>query len=107
MVRNGDENQLQQGFELTVSGELAPACWMRLSNVATDSTNARLQEVQVQFFIHSFIVKSTQQTCIRRITRAVENKHLHMNKNNKNTEANFKTQNTLAMPKTRTVIIRI
>ena len=87
---------------------------MRLSNVATDSTNARLQEVQVQFFIHSFIVKSTQQTCIRRITRAVENKHLHMNnthpfngplhmnKNNKNTEANFKTQNTLAKPKTRT-----
>jgi len=36
------------------------------------------------------------------ITRAVENKHLHMNKNNKNTKANFETQNTLAMPKTRT-----
>jgi len=24
--------------------------------------------------------------------RAVENKHLHMNKNNENTKANFKTQ---------------
>ena len=32
--------------------------------------------------------------------RAVENKHLHMNKNNKNTKRNFKTQNTLGMPKT-------
>ena len=34
--------------------------------------------------------------------RAEENKHLHMNKNNKNAKANFKTQNTLAMPETRT-----
>jgi len=34
--------------------------------------------------------------------RAVENKHLHMNKNNKNTKRNFKTQNTLAMPDTGT-----
>ena len=29
--------------------------------------------------------------------RAVGNKHLHMNKNNKNTKANFKTQNTLTV----------
>jgi len=41
------------------------------------------------------ITHSTQQTCMRDCDRAVENKHLHMNKNN------FKTQNTLAMPKTR------
>ena len=34
--------------------------------------------------------------------RTVGNKHLHMNKNNKNTKANFKTQNTLAMRKART-----
>jgi len=33
--------------------------------------------------------------------RTVENKHLHTNKNNKNTKANFKLQNTLAVPKTR------
>jgi len=33
---------------------------------------------------------------------AVKNKHMHMNENNKNTKANFKTQNTLAMSKTRT-----
>ena len=34
--------------------------------------------------------------------RAVGNKHLHVNENNKNTKANFETQNTLEMPKTRT-----
>jgi len=45
-------------------------------------------------FIHSFIVKSTQQTCMH--------DHKNMNKNNNNTKANFETQNTLAMPKTRT-----
>jgi len=35
--------------------------------------------------------------------RAVESKHLlHMNKNNKKTKTNLKTENTLGMPKTRT-----
>jgi len=37
--------------------------------------------------------------------RSVENKQLHMNKsntNNKKTKRNFKTQNTLALPKTQT-----
>jgi len=33
---------------------------------------------------------------------AVGNKHLHMNRNNRNTKATFKTQNTLAMAKTST-----
>jgi len=33
--------------------------------------------------------------------RAVENKHLHMSKNNRNTKTNFKIQNTLGMPNTR------
>ena len=45
-------------------------------------------------------MKSTQQTRVPDYDTAVENKHLHMTKNNKNTKRNFKTQNTLGMPKT-------
>ena len=53
-------------------------------------------------FSFSFVVKSTQQTCMHDCERAVENEHLHMNKNNKNTKAKFQTPNTLSVPKTRT-----
>jgi len=42
-----------------------------------------------------------QQSCMHDYERAVENEHLHMNRNDRNTNANFKTQNTLAVPKTR------
>jgi len=54
--------------------------------------------------MHSFIVKSTQQTCTHDYKRAGKNEHLHTNKNNKNAKANVKTHNTLARPmlKTRT-----
>jgi len=55
----------------------------------------------IRSFIH-LLEKSTQQTCIHDYERAVENKHLCMNSNNKNTKTNCKTQNTPAMPKTRT-----
>jgi len=56
--------------------------------------------------MHSFIVKSTQQTCTHDYKRAGENEHLHTNKNNKNAKANVKTHNTLARPmlKTRTAV---
>jgi len=54
--------------------------------------------------IHSFIYcKNTHTTNVyQRFQTAVENKDLHMNKNNKNTKWNFKTHNTLTAPKTRT-----
>jgi len=43
--------------------------------------------VQSPDFIHLFIYyKSTQQTCMHGYNRAVEKKHVHLNKNNKNTE---------------------
>ena len=44
-------------------------------------------------FIHSFIVKKTQQMCMHDYERRVKNKCLLMNKN-KNTKENFKTQST-------------
>ena len=55
------------------------------------------------YFIDPFIYckKHITNVYLHDYERAVENKHLHVNKN-KNAKANFKTQNTLAMPKTRT-----
>jgi len=52
-------------------------------------------------FVHSFIVKHTPNVH-ERFPKAVKNKDLHTNKNNKNTKSNFKTHNTLTMPKTKT-----
>ena len=68
------------------------------------SLNYSLIHSFIHSLTHSFIVKSIslQQTCMHDYEGAVENNHLHMNKNNKNTKAGFKTQNTLAMPKTMT-----
>jgi len=55
----------------------------------------------IHSFNHSFIVKSTQQTRVHDNKTAVENKHLHINKN-KNTKASFRTQHTQLTPKTTT-----
>jgi len=53
-------------------------------------------------FVYSFIIKAHNKRACD-YNRAVGEKHVHMNKNdksNKNTRRNFKTQNTLGTPKT-------
>ena len=66
--------------------------------------NSRVADCRGQYFIHTLLFiyyKSTQQTCKHGYDRAVEKKHVRMNKNNKNTQKNFETQNKLGMLKTR------
>ena len=66
---------------------------------------------EITSFIHSFIhllSKAHNKRVYARLRYSSGNKHLQMNQNNKNTERNFKTQNTLVMPKDyQRVIIRV
>ena len=53
-----------------------------------NAANSRVADCRSQYFIHTLLFiyyKSTKQTCKHGYDRAVEKKHVRMNKNNKKT----------------------